>query len=112
MRVVIRTNPMDKWQTVRGDEWWCDSATASCAAGRFLIDTFGEDATAACAKTLLEDALRSEVLHVDVTLTDENRRLIQALADRGEVVANEMDLGDRWAVARITDVLADSPQDR
>jgi len=103
---------MDKWQTVRGDEWWCDSARASCAAGRFLIDTFGEDATAACAKTLLEDALRSEVLHVDVTLTDENRRLIQALADRGEVVANEMDLGDRWAVARITDVLAASPQDR
>ena len=110
--VVIRTNPMDKWQTVRGDEWWCDSATASCAAGRFLIDTFGKDASAAWAKTLLEDALRSQLVHVDVTLTDENRRLIQALIDRGELVANEMDLGDRWSVARITDVLAGRSQDR
>ena len=103
---------MEKWQTVHGDEWWCDSATASSAAGRFLIDTFGTDASAACAKTLLEDALRSELVHVDVTLTDENRRLIQALAARGEVVADEMDLGDRWSVARITDVLAGRPKDR
>ncbi len=103
---------MEKWQTVHGDEWWCDSATASIAHGRFLIDTFGKDASAAWAKTLLEDALRSELVHVDVTLTDENRRLIQALAARGEVVANEMDLGDRWSVARITDVLAGRPQHR
>jgi hypothetical protein len=93
-----------KWQTIHGDEWWCDSAVASRGAGRFLIDTFGHNVAEVWIKSLLADAIQFDFGHVDVTLTDANRRLIQGLLDRGELVAFELQLGDRWPVARITSV--------
>jgi|688.fasta_scaffold274729_3 hypothetical protein len=91
-----------QWTSHRGDEWWCDDASAGYSFGNFTIGTFGKHARPSHAYDLIKDAREGfPDATIDVYLDKETSSIVKALVERGLIEIVEIALSPKTRVARI-----------
>ena len=94
-----------KWSTHRGDDWWCNDATAEYSHGNFRIETFGRHQSPSSALELIDDA-RTRIADgfVDILLDNRTNAIVTSLVDRGQICVTEIQLSPKTRIARIDKV--------
>ena len=91
-----------QWTSQRGDEWWCDDATAGYHIDAFTIGSFGSYTQPARAILLISDARRifpHAILYV--YLDDETRPVVDSLVQRSLIDTTEVEVSPKTRFARI-----------
>jgi hypothetical protein len=95
-----------RWTSHRGDEWWCDGASAGYGCGIFTIGSFGEYTNPSFALLLIKDARASfPNSTLDIHLDLETRPIVDTLVARGLIEITEIELGPKTRIARVDKVL-------
>ncbi len=91
-----------RWTSHRGDEWWCDEASAGFSCGNFTIGSFGRFTTASRAMELIRDARDAfPDATVDIYLDSSTESVVRMLNERGLLVTRDIELSPRTRVARV-----------
>jgi hypothetical protein len=114
LQYLLRSGPKAKqpaptpprWTSHRGDEWWCDDASAGYACGNFTIGSFGKYASPSFALLLIKDAREGfPDATLDIHLDVETRPIVDALVARRLIEITEIELSPKTRIARIDKVL-------
>lgn len=89
----------------RGDEWWCEDASAQFGSGNFRVESFGRFVTPLLALELIRNAREAfPEATIDIALGDKTGPIVRQLNLEGLLVSQEIQLSPQTRVARVEEI--------
>ena len=94
-----------RWTSRRGDDWWCDDASAGYGCGNFTIGSFGSFTAPSLAMELIRHAREAfPDATIDIYLDPSTEAVVRTLQEQGLLKSQVIELSPRTRVARVEDL--------